>query len=124
MLRIILFIGKRKLEHYFPEYEKYKTPEDAKRELNESTQVTKAKYYIKNEFEVIFSKSSIVLFYLNDLLKMILNFLQKICKHTNHADHRLYPHFTCAVDTENIKRVFDDCRDSIQWKYLKEFDLL
>ncbi|XP_045483544.1 guanine nucleotide-binding protein G(s) subunit alpha [Harmonia axyridis] len=91
--------GRRKLERYFPEFKAFKTPEDAKHDLNESSEVTRAKYYIRNEFE-------------------------KICKHTNHADHRLYPHFTCAVDTENIKRVFDDCRDSIQWKYLKEFDLL
>ncbi|XP_071945061.1 guanine nucleotide-binding protein G(s) subunit alpha-like [Antedon mediterranea] len=29
-----------------------------------------------------------------------------------------YPHFTCAVDTENIKHVFDSCRDMIQRLHL------
>ncbi|KAK9890954.1 hypothetical protein WA026_013294 [Henosepilachna vigintioctopunctata] len=91
--------GRRKLEQYFPEYKEYKTPDDCIMGVNEHSEVTRAKYFIRSEF-------------------------QKISKDTNHEDHRCYPHFTCAVDTENIKRVFDDCRDSIQWKYLKEFDLL
>ncbi|CAG0878933.1 unnamed protein product [Darwinula stevensoni] len=28
--------------------------------------------------------------------------------------HFCYPHFTCAVDTNNIRRVFDGCKDIIQ----------
>ncbi|KAL3287756.1 hypothetical protein HHI36_002220 [Cryptolaemus montrouzieri] len=92
--------GRRKLDYYFPEYKKFKTPEDAEIGADESPEVTRAKYFIKDEL------------------------FQKISKDSNHEDHRCYTHFTCAVDTENIKRVFDDCRDSIQWKYLKEFDLL
>ncbi|XP_072036099.1 guanine nucleotide-binding protein G(s) subunit alpha-like isoform X1 [Amphiura filiformis] len=26
---------------------------------------------------------------------------------------RMYPHYTCAIDTEKIKRVFEDCKDMI-----------
>lgn len=39
-------------------------------------------------------------------------------------DRRCYPHFTCAIDTENIKRVFNDCRDIIQRLHLIKYNLL
>ena len=38
--------------------------------------------------------------------------------------HHCYPHFTCAVDTENIKRVFSDCKDIIQRIHLYQYQLL
>ncbi|KFM10798.1 Guanine nucleotide-binding protein G(olf) subunit alpha [Aptenodytes forsteri] len=38
--------------------------------------------------------------------------------------HYCYPHFTCAVDTENIRRVFNDCRDIIQRMHLRQYELL
>uniref|UniRef100_A0A8C2ZID7 Guanine nucleotide-binding protein G(s) subunit alpha n=1 Tax=Cyclopterus lumpus TaxID=8103 RepID=A0A8C2ZID7_CYCLU len=38
--------------------------------------------------------------------------------------HYCYPHFTCAVDTENIRRVFHDCRDIIQRMHLRQYELL
>uniref|UniRef100_F7IKG4 Guanine nucleotide-binding protein G(s) subunit alpha n=1 Tax=Callithrix jacchus TaxID=9483 RepID=F7IKG4_CALJA len=38
--------------------------------------------------------------------------------------HYCYPHFTCAVDTENIRRVFNDCRDIIPCMYLRQYELL
>ncbi|KAJ3611369.1 hypothetical protein NHX12_021385 [Muraenolepis orangiensis] len=38
--------------------------------------------------------------------------------------HYCYPHFTCAVDTENIRRVFQDCRDIIQRMHLRQYELL
>ena len=38
--------------------------------------------------------------------------------------HFCYPHFTCAVDTENIRRVFNDCRDIIQRWHLRQYELL
>ncbi len=25
----------------------------------------------------------------------------------------MYPHYTCAIDTEKIKKVFEDCKDMI-----------
>lgn len=68
-----MYLGRRKLQDYFPEYEKFKTPEDAKHELTESPQVTRAKYYIKNEFEVKYS--SISIWKINQTLKLL--FLSK-----------------------------------------------
>ena len=41
-----------------------------------------------------------------------------------HSAHHCYPHFTCAVDTENIKRVFNDCRDIIQRVHLRMYEIL
>eukprot|EP01134_Creolimax_fragrantissima_P006687 CFRG6687T1 len=37
---------------------------------------------------------------------------------------RLYPHFTIATDTENIKRVFNDVKDIILHFHLAEFGLV
>ena len=31
--------------------------------------------------------------------------------------HQFYHHFTCATDTHNIKRVFDDVRSTVMAKY-------
>lgn len=57
----------------------------------------KAKKYIKNRFETIAVASE---------------------------HKRLYPHFTIATDTENIKRVFDDVKDIILHFHLTEFGLV
>ncbi len=35
-----------------------------------------------------------------------------------------YPHFTCAIDTENIRRVFDGCKGIVQRWYLEKTPLL
>ncbi|KFD50380.1 hypothetical protein M514_08762 [Trichuris suis] len=43
---------------------------------------------------------------------------------TGDSRHHCYPHFTCAVDTENIRRVFNDCRDIIQRIHLRQYELL
>ena len=50
--------------------------------------------------------------------------LQRISTATGEGKHYCYPHFTCAVDTENIKRVFNDCRDIIQRMHLRQYELL
>ncbi|XP_061881803.1 guanine nucleotide-binding protein subunit alpha-14-like [Entelurus aequoreus] len=39
-------------------------------------------------------------------------------------DRRLYPHFTCATDTENIRFVFVAVKDTILRHNLKEFNLV
>ena len=57
----------------------------------------KAKQYIKNRFVMI-------------------------AQPTEHK--RLYPHFTIATDTANIKRVFDDVKDIILHFHLAEFGLV
>jgi hypothetical protein len=40
------------------------------------------------------------------------------------GSRHVYPHFTCAVDTDNIRRVFADCRDIIQRMHLRQYELL
>lgn len=50
--------------------------------------------------------------------------LQRISTASGDGRHYCYPHFTCAVDTENIRRVFNDCRDIIQRMHLRQYELL
>ncbi|KFB49951.1 AGAP012095-PA-like protein [Anopheles sinensis] len=49
---------------------------------------------------------------------------ERISTASGDGKHYCYPHFTCAVDTENIKRVFNDCRDIIQRMHLRQYELL
>uniref|UniRef100_H2YUJ8 Guanine nucleotide-binding protein G(s) subunit alpha n=1 Tax=Ciona savignyi TaxID=51511 RepID=H2YUJ8_CIOSA len=60
--------------------------------------VTKAKYFIRDEFLRISTSGD--------------------------SRHYCYPHFTTAVDTENIRSVFNDCRDIIQRMHLRQYELL
>jgi len=87
--------GKSKIEDYFPEFATYVT--DAPAEAGEDLAVVRAKYFFRDEF-----------------LKIAQSDGRKYC----------YPHFTCAVDTENIRRVFQDCRDIIQRMHLRQYELL
>ncbi|XP_060628019.2 guanine nucleotide-binding protein G(s) subunit alpha isoform X1 [Anolis sagrei] len=92
--------GKSKIEDYFPEFARYTTPEDAATpEPGEDPRVTRAKYFIRDEF-------------------------LRISTASGDGRHYCYPHFTCAVDTENIRRVFNDCRDIIQRMHLRQYELL
>lgn len=65
----------------------------------ETEKVTRAKYFIRDEF-------------------------LKISAEPGKQKHYCYPHFTCAVDTENIRRVFNDCKDIIQRMHLRQYELL
>uniref|UniRef100_A0A673LFW1 Guanine nucleotide-binding protein G(s) subunit alpha-like n=1 Tax=Sinocyclocheilus rhinocerous TaxID=307959 RepID=A0A673LFW1_9TELE len=91
--------GKSKIEDYFPEFARYTTPDDATPEQGEDPRVTRAKYFIRDEF-------------------------LRISTASGDGRHYCYPHFTCAVDTENIRRVFNDCRDIIQRMHLRQYELL
>ncbi|CAJ0606248.1 unnamed protein product [Cylicocyclus nassatus] len=44
---------------------------------------------------------------------------QRISTTAGDDRHHCYPHFTCGFDTENIQRVFNDCRDIIQRIHLR-----
>lgn len=59
-------------------------------------------------------------------VSLIFSFLhlQRISTASGDGRHYCYPHFTCAVDTENIRRVFNDCRDIIQRMHLRQYELL
>ncbi|ESN96641.1 hypothetical protein HELRODRAFT_68124, partial [Helobdella robusta] len=87
--------GKSKIEDYFPEYADYVT--DLQPDANEDPEVARAKFFMREEF-------------------------QKLAQ--SDGRHYCYPHFTCAVDTENIRRVFNDCRDIIQRMHLRQYELL
>ncbi|XP_010767382.1 guanine nucleotide-binding protein G(s) subunit alpha, partial [Notothenia coriiceps] len=91
--------GKSKIDEYFPEFARYTTPDDATPEPGEDPRVTRAKYFIRDEF-------------------------LRISTASGDGRHYCYPHFTCAVDTENIRRVFNDCRDIIQRMHLRQYELL
>uniref|UniRef100_A0A8C2ZHB2 Guanine nucleotide-binding protein G(s) subunit alpha n=1 Tax=Cyclopterus lumpus TaxID=8103 RepID=A0A8C2ZHB2_CYCLU len=91
--------GKSKIEEYFPDFTRYTTPDDAIPEPGEDPRVTRAKYFIRDEF-------------------------LRISTASGDGRHYCYPHFTCAVDTENIRRVFHDCRDIIQRMHLRQYELL
>ncbi|KAK2514297.1 hypothetical protein Q9966_015787 [Columba livia] len=73
--------------------------EDATPDAGEDPKVTRAKFFIRDEF-------------------------LRISTASGDGRHYCYPHFTCAVDTENIRRVFNDCRDIIQRMHLRQYELL
>ena len=100
--------GKSKLEDYFPEFVHYTVPPEAAPEIEQQgadREFTRAKYFIRDNFLQISQQTS-----------------QGDSK--QHSAHHCYPHFTCAVDTENIRRVFNDCRDIIQRVHLRMYEIL
>lgn len=99
--------GKSKLEDYFPEFVHYMIPPEAQPEIDAGAdrEFTKAKYFIRDNFLQLSQQTS-----------------QGDSK--QHSGHHCYPHFTCAVDTENIRRVFNDCRDIIQRVHLRMYEIL
>jgi len=109
-ISVILFLNKqdllaekvmsgKKIEDYFSSYSRYQLPVDASREPNEDEKVTKAKFFIRDEF-------------------------LRISTASGDGRHFCYPHFTTAVDTDNIRKVFNDCRDIIQRMHLRQYELL
>jgi len=98
--------GRAKLEDYFPEFVHYMIPPEASPELDQGAdrEFTRAKYFIRDNFLQISQSSA--------------------AQDKDHAQHHCYPHFTCAVDTENIRRVFNDCRDIIQRVHLRMYEIL
>ncbi|CAH1967800.1 unnamed protein product [Acanthoscelides obtectus] len=94
-----ILAGKSKLEDYFAEFGRYQLPAGVMNDANDPPEVFRAKYFIRDEF-------------------------LRISTASGEGKHYCYPHFTCAVDTENIKRVFNDCRDIIQRMHLRQYELL
>lgn len=100
LLREKIMAGRSKLEDYFPEFAEYTNmPEQKNIEEEEPKEVTRAKYFIRDQFLGISTKSG-------------------------DTKHYVYPHFTTAIDTRNVKRVFDDCRDIIQRMHLRQYELI
>uniref|UniRef100_A0A672T6F0 GNAS complex locus n=1 Tax=Sinocyclocheilus grahami TaxID=75366 RepID=A0A672T6F0_SINGR len=82
----------------------------------EDPEVSRAKFFIRDEF-LIYIHFYYIFFILSKIIK-------KISTESGTDKHYCYPHFTCAVDTENIRRVFNDCRDIIQRMHLRQYELL
>ncbi|XP_060702430.1 guanine nucleotide-binding protein subunit alpha-11-like [Hemiscyllium ocellatum] len=53
-----------------------------------------------------------------------MNFILKMYLRQNEEKRKIYWHFTCATDTENIRKVFMDVRDTVLLRSLEELDLL
>ena len=100
ILRERIVAGKFRLEDYFPEYYRYKIQDKVLRDCpGEEPEFVRAKYFIRDEF------------------------LKKVSENPSHS-HDCFPHFTCAVDTKNIERVFNSCRCIIQREHLRKFGIL
>ncbi|XP_065914028.1 guanine nucleotide-binding protein G(s) subunit alpha-like isoform X1 [Dysidea avara] len=91
--------GRFKIESYFPHYTSYQTSTDTPRDSGDTDDVRKAKGFIRDLFK-------------------------NISEATPDKRHSLYTHFTIAVDTENIRKVFNSCRDIIQKEHLRQYELL
>lgn len=115
---VILFLNKQdlleekikankfKLETYFPNYTNYKpnisggTKKDMSLESQE---------YLR------------ALFFLRD---MFMSVTQTNYVEPSRGTRLCFPHFTCAVDTNHMRRIFDDCRTVIQRIHLQRFGIL
>ena len=40
------------------------------------------------------------------------------------TEKRIFPHFTTATDTENIKRVFEDVKATVLEEHLRDYNLI
>ncbi|XP_041695422.2 guanine nucleotide-binding protein subunit alpha-11 [Coregonus clupeaformis] len=49
---------------------------------------------------------------------------QAHCRDKKEDSKTLYPHFTCATDTNNIRKVFSDVKDTVLLKSLKEYGVI
>ncbi|KAI3386208.1 hypothetical protein SNEBB_010835 [Seison nebaliae] len=106
--------GKSPIENYFPEYKEfaqnYRTTNKTVNNNNNNNKgdldVEKAKNFIKEKF------MSITVQHMNNATK----------RDKDNETHQCYTHFTCAVDTENIRRVFNDCKDIIQRVHLRQYE--
>lgn len=99
--------GRSRLEKYFPEYAYYSTRESAPSSVDQ--EVHRVRCFIKDQFLSIVRQPQIEWPRPNN---------QKL------KAHYCFPHFTCAVDTENVRAVFNYCRENILLRTLEEYDLL
>jgi len=122
--------GKR-LQDYFPDFQDYNAPAGVPEQETSSSQSSTRNYSRTRRGSVPSRHSSEKIkttenkevsrakFFIRDLFSEITQKSEK----TN-PKHMCYPHFTCAVDTKNIKRVFDDCADIIQDNNFRAYNLI
>ena len=93
----------RKMEPYFPAIEAYTPPEDtdiSPGRKDYDSRFHTARWFIREQFLRISAYSTT-----NDV-------------------RRLYPHFTTAIDTDNIRKVFSDCKRIVNLINLRDFHML
>lgn len=49
---------------------------------------------------------------------------QAHCRDRRGESKTLYPHFTCATDTDNIRKVFSDVKDTVLLKSLRDYGVI
>ena len=114
-MSVILFLNKQdillekitankfKVEDYFPQYQFYQTFSLSKKDaLSEPAEFTRAKFFFRDCF---------------------LSLTQNRAT-SNGSSRACFPHFTCAVDTDHMRKIFDDCRTMIQRIHLERFGIL
>lgn len=110
--------NKHRLEDFFPSFKYYKpnilsassTSSSSKKHAaaaeiarQSSHEVIRAKYFIRDMFMSIPQTRPIA---------------------TNNGTRLCFPHFTCAVDTNHMRKIFEDCRIMIQRIHLERFGIL
>lgn len=105
-------------------------PQYKREDARESEVFYRAKYFFRDQFlvsTVLISTITCIVIQLNLaklMIKPIFLVIQRLSQKSHDGRHYCYPHFTTAVDTENIRRVFDSCRDIIQRMHLQKYELL
>ncbi|PAA72179.1 hypothetical protein BOX15_Mlig033727g1 [Macrostomum lignano] len=89
--------GKTKLEDYFEAFKSYPQPAPDPHCPDEQPELTRAKSFVRDQFQAIAQGD---------------------------GQRRCYPHYTTAVDTENIRRVFSDCQNILRRVYMTQLNLL
>ncbi len=51
-------------------------------------------------------------------------YLEQALNHENRVRKYIYKHFTCATDTDNIRKVFDDVKRTVLVKELQLYGML
>ncbi|RNA26252.1 guanine nucleotide-binding G(s) subunit alpha [Brachionus plicatilis] len=141
-----------KLGDYFPEYNDFEMPKKINRELlieNEHPEVTRARLFIHEQFSNITNETlfdSIHTFAVNEAQSVrnneetILNneLSENLeCKILDQFKKSYYgfeldkisgkfciPYTTCAIDTDNINRVFNGCKEILKKEHLEKSGLI
>ncbi|CAF0938710.1 unnamed protein product [Brachionus calyciflorus] len=140
------------LGDYFPEFDSYQIPKKFSPELyieNENPEVTRARLFIYEQFINITEEKlidSIRTFAMNEAESIRNNSEDKLDESLNsNLEYRIFeqfkksfhgfdlnksnekfciPYTTCAIDTENINRVFNGCKEILKKEHLEKSGLI
>lgn len=139
-----------KLEDFFPEFKQFEMPKKICRELlieNENPEVTRARLFIHEQFANIANETlfdSIQTFAINEA-ESIRKGEENILSDDENLENKIFeqfkksyfgfkmdkvsgkfciPYTTCAIDTENINRVFNGCKEILKKEHLEKSGLI